>query len=345
MGSWNSTASTAWRAGGASALAYPRDPALWLRFRTFVMHALSLFCLAALCLPAALAAQPPAGAPDPTLPWVTAEVTAPGVVFQTFNSKVVGAKVSYHAYVPQLPGQAASRLPVLYWLHGTQGGISGVRPLARFFGDAVGSGKIPPMIVVFVNGLPRRLWADSSDGASPVETVFITEVIPDVDRSFPTIASREGRVLEGFSMGGYGAARLGFRHPDLFAGVSILAGGPFDLELRGPRALHNPQLRAQLLREVCGDDWDYFKAISPLTIVQTAATALRARRTVVRQAVGTADSTRDLNREFHERMTALNIPHDYVEVPGVGHDTRALLEALGDASGAFYRRALGLTGP
>jgi enterochelin esterase-like enzyme len=343
MGSGNSAASAAWRARGASALAYPLAPALWLRFRTFVMHALSLFCLAALCLPAALAAQPPAGAPDPTLPWVTAEATAPRVVFRTFDSKVVGGKVSYHAYVPEAHGQDAGRLPVLYWLHGTEGGISGIRPLARVFGEAMETGRIPPMIVVFVNGLPRRLWADAKDGSSPVETVFVTEVIAQVDQSFRTIASREGRVLEGFSMGGYGAARLGFRHADLFAGISILAGGPFDLELRGPRALRNPQLREQLLREVCSDDWDYFKAISPLTIVQTAAPALRARRTVVRQAVGTADNTRDLNREFHERMTALNIPHDYVEVPGVGHDTRALLEALGDASGAFYRRALGLT--
>jgi hypothetical protein len=32
-------------------------------------------------------------------------------------------------------------------------------------------------------------------------------------------------------------------------------------------------------------------------------------------------------------------------VPGVGHDTRALLEQLGDANGVFYRRALGLAGP
>jgi hypothetical protein len=66
---------------------------------------------------------------------------------------------------------------------------------------------------------------------------------------------------------------------------------------------------------------------------------------VVRQAVGTADNSRDLNREFHERMSALNITHDYVEVPGVGHDPRALLEQLGAANGVFYRRALGLAGP
>lgn len=296
------------------------------------------------CLPTAGASPVRSGPPDRTLPWVTVEVKAPRVVFRTFDSKVIGAKVSYHAFVPEVVGHTGARLPVLYWLHGTQGGVSGILPLARFFGDAMEAGRVPPMIVVFVNGLPRRLWADAKDGSSPVETVFITEVLPDVDRSFRTIASREGRILEGFSMGGYGAARLGFKHADLFAGVSILAGGPFDLDLLGPRARRNPELREQLLRDVCGGDWDYFRAISPLTIAQAAAPVLRAKRMAVRQAIGATDDTRDLNRRFHERMVELNIVHDYAEIRGVGHDVRALLEQLGDANGAFYRRALGIGG-
>jgi len=194
---------------------------------------------------------------------------------------------------------------------------------------------------VFVNGLPRRLWADSKDGSSPVETAFITEVIPDVDKTFRTIATREGRIVEGFSMGGYGAARIGFKHPGLFAGISILAGGPFDLELRGPRSQQNPRLREQLLRDVCSNDLAYFRAISPWAIAEGAAAALRDKKTVIRHIIGARDDTRDLNRQFHDRMTDLGIAHEYSELPNVGHDARALLAALGDGNGTFYRRALG----
>jgi enterochelin esterase-like enzyme len=288
----------------------------------------------------ALSACASAGPADQTLPWVTTEVQAPRVIYRTFDSKAVGAKVSYHAYLPPGHDQPDGRWPVLYWLHGTDGGVSGIRPLARLFGEAMEAGQMPPMVVVFVNGLPRRLWADAKDGSSPVETVFIQEVIPDVDRSFRTIASRQGRLLEGFSMGGYGAARIGFRHPHLFAGISILAGGPFDLELRGPRAQRSPQIRQQLLRQVCSDDWDCFRALSPLTVVEVAAPVLRAQPPVVRQAVGMLDDTRDLNREFHERMAALGIAHDYVELPGTGHDAQALLRGLLARGDGFYRRAL-----
>lgn len=290
-------------------------------------------------------AQPLMGSPDRSLAWVTDQVSAPRVAFRTFDSRVAAGKVSYHVYTPAKYDDPETRLPVLYWLHGTDGGIVGIRPMAKFFDDAIEAGRMPAMIVVFVNGLPRRLWADSKDGSSPVETVFITEVIPDVDKKFRTVAKREGRILEGFSMGGYGAARLGFRHTDLFAGISILAGGPFDLELRGPRAQQNRRLREQLLRDVCGNDLEYFKVISPWSVAAMAAVALREKKTVIRQAVGDRDGTRDLNRRFHDRMISLDIAHDYSELPSVGHDARAILAALGDGNGKFYRRALRLAEP
>jgi enterochelin esterase-like enzyme len=280
--------------------------------------------------------------PDPSLGWVTAEARAPRLAFRTFDSPTVGGKVSYHVYTPPAYDATEARFPVLYWLHGTEGGIAGIPPMAAFFHNAMQAGRMPPMLVVFVNGLPRRLWADSKDGRAPVETVFIAEVIPDVDRTFRTLAQREGRILEGFSMGGYGAARMGFKHPDRFAGISILAGGPFDPALRGPRTERNPRLREQLLRDVCSDDLAYCSAIAPGSLAPAAAPALRERRTVIRQVVGELDETWALNRQFHERLNGLHIAHDYAEVSNVGHDARALLTALGEGNGRFYRRVLGM---
>ena len=285
--------------------------------------------------------RPAAAAANLALPWVAAEAQVPRVAFRTFKSEAVGDNVSYHVYLPPAYDEPGVRLPVLYWLHGTGGGIGGIGPTARLFGEAMESGHIPAMIIVWVNGLPRSLWANSKDGSAPVETVFVSDVIPDVDRNFRTIARREGRILEGFSMGGYGAARIGLKHPHLFGGISILAGGPLDLELRGPRAMRNPRLREAILRDVCGNDPTYFEAISPWMIAEAAATDLRGKDIAIRHVVGDRDDTAPLNRQFHGRMAALDIIHDYVEIPGVGHDARALLDALGEGNGRFYRRALG----
>jgi enterochelin esterase-like enzyme len=277
------------------------------------------------------------------LPWVTKRIDAPRVSFHTFRSQAARSEVSYHVYTPpSYDASETTRFPVLYWLHGTEGGVNHVRPLARMFHFAIRDQEVPPLIVVFVNGLSKRLWTDSKDGLAPIETVFIEELIPQIDQSFRTIASREGRILEGFSMGGYGAARIGFRHTELFGGVSILAAGPLDLEFEGPRATGNP-LREQILKEVCEGDMAYFKSTHPLTAAATNAEVLRNSRILIRHAVGSKDLSLALNQRFHEHLVKLEIPHDFFIVNEVGHDTLGLMAGLANAE--FYRKVLTLKKP
>ena len=199
---------------------------------------------------------------------------------------------------------------------------------------------MPPVLVVFPNGLASSMWCDSKDGAVPMETIVIQELLPHIDTTFRTLAKREGRILEGFSMGGYGAARLGFKHPQLFGAVSILAGGPLVLDFAGPRATGNPAERERILKGTFGGDLDYYRAVSPLTVARQQADAVRGR-VRVRIAVGARDNTGPLNRAFADELTKLKIAHSFTIVPGVGHDTLALLKGLGDANWEFYRAALG----
>ena len=130
------------------------------------------------------AASPAAAAPpkaDPQLPWVTRQADVPRVSFHRFHSAVAGTDVSYHLYTPleydQFPDR---RFPVLYWLHGTEGGINHIRPVARLFHFGIRDHGLPPLLVVFVNGLSKRLWTDSKDGRAPIESVFIRDLIPQI---------------------------------------------------------------------------------------------------------------------------------------------------------------------
>ena len=273
------------------------------------------------------------------LPWVTQRVEAPQVSFHTFRSRAAKSEVSYHVYRPAAyEDSGLEHFPVLYWLHGTEGGVNHIRPVSQMFDRAIRDQGVPPMIVVFVNGLSKRLWTNSKDGRAPIETVFIEELIPHVDKTMRTIPGREGRILEGFSMGGYGAARIGFRHPDMFCGISILAAGPLDPEFEGPRATGNP-LRDQILEDVCDGDMDYFKATHPWTVAASRAEVLRKPGTIIRQAVGSKDFSFYLSRRFHEHLDALKIPHEFHVVKDAGHQAPALMAGL--TNGQFYRKALG----
>jgi len=170
--------------------------------------------------------------------WVTPEIRAPGVSFHTFESVAAKATVSYHIYTPPASIRDQERhFPVVYWLHGSGGGLPGIPKLAAHFAAAIKDAKTPPCLVVFVNGLANGMYVDWKDGSAPIETVIVEELVPHIDATYRTIATREGRLLDGYSMGGYGAARLGFKYPELFRAVSIMGGGPLQTDLlAGPRA-------------------------------------------------------------------------------------------------------------
>ena len=60
------------------------------------------------------------------------------------------------------------------------------------------------------------------------ESVIMEDVIPFVDATFRTIPSRNGRAIEGFSMGGRGAIKLAFNHPDQFCSAIAYAGAAYE---------------------------------------------------------------------------------------------------------------------
>ena len=284
-------------------------------------------------------AQDPAeqNASESKLAWITPQVQGIGVSFQTFDSVLAKTKVSYHIYKPKAyERDATARFPVVYWLHGSGGGLPGIPRVAAVFDAAIEAGKTPPCLVVFVNGLAEGMYVDWKDGLAPIETIIIKELIPHIDTSYRTIATPTGRLLDGYSMGGYGAARLGFKYSELFKGISIMGGGPLQPELvQAPRA--GRQRAAELLQRVYGGDQGYFKKVSPRQLAQENADAIRSN-CIVRHVCGDQDETFANNRAFHEHLEKLQIPHTWTVLEGVDHNPMRTIEALGDNNWSFYRK-------
>ena len=63
-------------------------------------------------------------------------------------------------------------------------------------------------------------WAESDEGQKNAwEDYIVKDLIGHVDATYRTVAAREGRAINGLSMGGYGGLMLGLRHPDLFCSI------------------------------------------------------------------------------------------------------------------------------
>lgn len=273
--------------------------------------------------------------------WITVAVDQPRVHHHLFYSEAVGSDVSFHIYLPDsYHSDETANFPVLYYLHGSGDGTLGIPFLSNFFNNLITSGDIDPMIVVFPNGLPDGMWCDSKDRSRPVETMLITELLPLVDEMFRTTGTREGRLIEGFSMGGYGAGRLGLKYSNLFAGFSMLGAGPLQLDFLEAGPYVPLPKRQAIFRTVYGSDMEYFEAVSPWRIAESVAGTL-PEEMKVRIVVGSLDNMLANNIALSAHFTTLGIEHQFIEVPDVGHTAPLLMQAVRSESIEFYNSVFG----
>ena len=267
--------------------------------------------------------------------WVETSKEEPaGTHYRTFRSDAAGTEVSYLVYFP--PGyndDKDRRYPVIYWLHGMtrdqREGADFVRRLDR----AIRAGEAPAAIAILVNGRTHSYYCDSPDGRTPVESMIVKDLVPHVDRTYRTRGRARDRALEGYSMGGFGAAHLGLKYPETFGLVTILAG-----------ALHKAEEFAEehsrAYREAFGADKHYFEKNSPWTLAEENASKVRGR-VRFRVVIGELDPLYRGNRDFYRLLKDERIDAELLPVKDATHHYESLYKGLGDRAFRFYQEAWG----
>ncbi len=138
---------------------------------------------------------------------------------KTFDSKSLGAPVTYVAYLPADYETSKASYPVIYALHGMfeNSAFWERRGLAPQYDELVKSGVAPNAIVITVDG-GNNLFVNSGKGK--YQDMVTKDLVEYVDKTYRTIAKREGRALLGVSMGGYGALNIAFSRPEVFGAVA-----------------------------------------------------------------------------------------------------------------------------
>jgi enterochelin esterase family protein len=152
-----------------------------------------------------------------------------------FYSEITGEFRRMYIYTP--PGydkDYTTKYPVLYLQHGAgelemEWTHSGK---ANFILDnLIAEGKAQPMIIVMNNGFatrPGQQGQPQNMGSrwAAFEDMLIKEVIPDVDKTYRTIADKEHRAMAGLSMGGMQTFTIGLKNLDTFSYLGIFSGVP-----------------------------------------------------------------------------------------------------------------------
>ena len=254
-----------------------------------------------------------------------------------YHSKSTGSWRHALVYLP--PGydaQTKTRYPVLYLQHGGGEDETGwIRQgRANFILDnLIAANRAKPMIVVMAYGYARRASDPAApsaaasapgtaearqrtmqDMASAFQDDMTNALIPFIDSTFRTIASRDSRAMAGLSMGGFQTFQITLNRLDLFSYIGAFSGAgapggrPFDPKTDFNGAFADPKAFAKKVRLL----W---------------------------LGVGTAEPERmrDGIRGFHKALTDAGIEHVYWESPGTDHEWQTWRRNLHDFAPRLFR--------
>ena len=157
---------------------------------------------------------------------------------KALEGNLEGNVVDREAIVVLPPGYQAERTrryPVVYALHGYSiGAEQWIRELhvPQTIEGALANGA-RSMIVVFPDSktVHNGSMYSNSITTGHFEDYIWRDVVTYIDQRYRTIPERNSRGLVGHSMGGYGASRIGMKHPDVFGSLYIMS--PCCLSPRG----------------------------------------------------------------------------------------------------------------
>jgi S-formylglutathione hydrolase FrmB len=223
---------------------------------------------------------------------------------KTYNAAVV---------TPNSYAKGKTNYPVLYLLHGAYGHFRDwlkSTPNENLVTDLADQYNI---IIVMPEGETFSFYIDSPvNKESQFETFITQEVIQKVDATYRTIASKNGRVITGLSMGGHGALYLSSKHPELFCAAGSMSGAVDMNMMLNPDNLERTKT---LLTPILGTEVLSAEAYKRYAVIDKVD-LLKANKMPLIIDCGVDDFLIETNRELHRRLVYNKVPHDYTERPG-----------------------------
>ncbi|NBC64247.1 MAG: esterase family protein [Bacteroidetes bacterium] len=145
------------------------------------------------------------------------------------ESSVLKKNVNYNIYLPKGYEESNRSYPVLYLLHGytdDEIGWTQFGEVQQIADEASESLSVTDMIIVMPDA-GVSWYINNHDGSVNYEDFFTEELIPHVDETYRTRATKEFRAIAGLSMGGYGTLIMATKHSELFTAAAPLSAAVF----------------------------------------------------------------------------------------------------------------------
>src|SRR5579872_6315182 len=264
------------------------------------------------------------------------------------ESKILKRPVRYCVYIPSgynagAEEHPARRYPVLYFLHGlgdneqtlfNSGGWTLVDDLRK-------QHKMGDFLIVAPEGR-RSFYINSADGSVRYSDFFLQEFMPRIESKYH-IRGRADRAISGISMGGYGALRFAFAHPELFSAVSAQSAA---LMIQSPREIDAASQSGAPLMRVLGPVFGvpinvrHWNENNPLLLAKKNVQALRGMAIYFNCGQDDNYAFEEGAEALHKELLPEQIKHEYHLYPG-DHSITYFLSHFVEVM-EFHSKAFGL---
>jgi len=262
----------------------------------------------------------------------------------TVNSRILKQTVHYCVQLPaeyDAKSSTAQRYPVLYFLHGlgqneqtlfSTGGWSVIDDLRR-------QNKISDFLVVAPEG-KRTFYINSPGNTLRYSDFFLQEFIPAIERKYRVLPGRKNRAITGVSMGGYGALRFAFAHPETFSAVSAQSAA---LITQTPQELSSAGRSGTPLGRLMGPAFGepvnvaHWNENSVFVLAKKNQTGLRSQAIYFNCGEQDDFGFEDGAAALHKQLQVEGVKHEYHSYPG-DHSLTYFLSHMGEVM-EFHSRA------
>lgn len=244
---------------------------------------------------------------------VYAQTQAVKVEDVQLDSKLMARKMPYRVLLPKnYASDANRRFPVIYLLHGLYGHYdnwSSKTPLAKY---------VEPYNFIVVTPEGNNGWYTDSATVpnDKYESYIVKELIPEIDAKFRTDASRDGRIIAGLSMGGYGSIKFGLKYPEMFRLIGSFSGALGATSWRSNASSVNEGIAKSLVAVFGAGDSETARNSDIFRMVKEMPEDKIGKLPFIYLDCGTEDFLFENNRDFVAILAEKNIPHEYRQLPG-----------------------------
>jgi S-formylglutathione hydrolase len=277
-------------------------------------------------------------------------VLASALVSPMFGGKLVTGTVAntliphplaYTVLLPDGYDPSGPELPLLLALHGGDGDHGFLSRQQPYIERMWSAGTLPKMIVATPDA-ERSFYMDRKDGSQKWETVILFSLVDQRREQYRISRDRSQLFIFGISMGGMGALRMGFKHPERVGAVVALEPG-IDPALKWADV--KPRNRFwrsdELMETAFGKPLDeaYWEANNPANMAISNAGRIRESALGIYVDAGDEDMfhLQEAAEYLHRILYDHEIPHEYHLVRGADHLGSSLPPRIQDGLGFLNR--------